>query len=112
MNDNEKLAGLIGLAKRAGKLACGDEQTAAAARAGQASLVIAAFDAALGTARKARRAAETNGTDFVVLPIGKQELGYAVGRGSCAVIAVCNRGFSREIKLRLEKAGGDAVTRK
>jgi ribosomal protein L7Ae-like RNA K-turn-binding protein len=82
---------LIGLAKRAGKLACGADAVKESGR--RAKLILIANDA--GNA--VRREAAGYGKRVVELPHGKEELGCAVGRESCAVAALTDEEFARGV---------------
>jgi ribosomal protein L7Ae-like RNA K-turn-binding protein len=82
---------LIGLARRAGKLACGSD--AAADAAGRAGLILLASDAG----NTVRREAAGYGKQVTGLPHSKEELGRAVGRESCAIAAVTDEAFTRGI---------------
>ena len=86
---------LLGLARRAGQLACGAEAVKNAA--GRAQLILLASDAGLSVKREAER----YGKQPVVLPYNKEELGRAAGRRTCAVAAVTGKEFSRGIKEAL-----------
>ena len=91
---------LLGLAKRAGKIACGMDAVEEAA--GQAHAVFLASDAG----QAVRRGAKRYGNRASELPYGKEELGRAVGRESCAVAAVIDEKFSQGIieALQMEES--------
>ena len=82
---------LIGLAQKAGRLAVGEEPTGAAARARDARLILVAADAAEKAVALVRDKARA--------------LGRAVGRSSCAMLAVMDIGFAEAIAKKL--AEGD-----
>lgn len=87
--------GLLGLARKAGKLEIGEEPVGAACRDRKAKLVLTAADAAGNTAGKTGRLAQASGIRCVRIPFSKEELGAALGRRVCAVLAVTDGGFSR-----------------
>lgn len=93
--------GLLGLARKAGKLELGEDPVGAACRGRQARLVLLASDAADNTADKAHRLAQTSNARCVRIPFTKEELGAALGRSSCAVLALTDEGFA---KAFLEKS--------
>lgn len=94
--------GLLGLARKAGKLELGEDPVGAACRGRKARLVLLAADAAENTADKARRLAQTSNARCVRTPLTKEELGSALGRKVCAVAALTDEGFARAF---LEKLG-------
>ena len=94
--------GLLGLARKAGKLELGEEPVGAACRGRRARLVLLAADAAENTADKAARLSQTADAPCVRAPAGKEELGAALGRRSCAVLALTDEGFAKAL---LEKLG-------
>ena len=78
---------LLGIARKAGRVEIGEEPVAAAVRAGHGRLVLVASDAAGNSVRRAARFAESSGAPWVQTPFSKAELGQAVGRASCAMLA-------------------------
>lgn len=103
MTDNGAL-NLLGLARRGGNLALGEESVAEACQLGKAKVVMAAADAGDTTARRGARAAEAAEVPLVTLPYGKAEVGFRLGRSSCALLAVTDRGLAAAVlaKLALE----------
>ena len=95
----------LGLALRARHLAVGEEPVAEVCRTHRARLVVLAGDGADNTARKARRLARESGAPAVTLPCTKAELGFALGRASCAVAAVTDAGFAASLLRKLAAAG-------
>jgi ribosomal protein L7Ae-like RNA K-turn-binding protein len=92
---------LIGLAKKAGRLETGEEPVGAAARARDARLILLAEDAADNTARRAAHFAEAGACLLTKIPATKDDLGSAVGRTSCAMLAVTDIGFAEAIAAKL-----------
>ena len=101
---DDPLLGLLGLAKKAGKLALGEEEAAAAALAHKTKLLLVASDAAEGTAARARRAAEAGNARCFQVPLTKTDLGGAAGRATCAALAVTDTGFAASILKKLALA--------
>ena len=99
--------GLLGLARKAGKLELGEEPVGAACRGHKARLVLLASDAAENTADRARRAAGSANVRCVPTPFSKTELGAALGRGSCAALALTDEGFAKALLQKLP-ANADA----
>lgn len=85
---NEKALGLLGIARKGGKLAIGEDPVGEAARAGTARLIILASDAAGHTARRANSFAALHGAPLAALDADKAQLGARFGRTSVAMLAV------------------------
>ena len=96
-----KVLGLLGLAKKAGALEVGEEPTGAAARARDARLLLIAFDAADNSHRRLKHFADAGACLYAVLPCAKDELGGALGRTSCAMVAVTDVGFAEAVAKKL-----------
>lgn len=92
--------GLLGLARKAGKLELGEDPVAAACRSRQARLVLLASDAAENTTGKAGRLARAANARCLGLPFPKEVLGAALGRSSCAVLALTDEGFAKAFLKR------------
>jgi len=92
---------LLGMAKKAGKLAVGGDAAATAARRGEALLIITASDASEGSIRRAKMNAEANGVDYRPVPFTMFELGTTAGRGSPGTIAFLDKGLADGFKKRL-----------
>lgn len=86
--------GLLGLARKAGRLELGEEPVSAACRGRRARLVLLASDAAENTAERAQRLARTSNARCVRSSFTKAELGAALGRKVCAVLALTDEGFA------------------
>lgn len=86
--------GILGLARKAGRLEVGEEPVGAAARAKRARVIVIASDAAENTVRRARHFAEVGNCAIVITPYTKDELGGITGRGSCAMAAVSEASLS------------------
>ena len=96
---------LNGLAQKAGWLAVGEEPTGAAARARAARLILVAADAAENSVRRVRHFADAGHCLWCRIGADKDALGRAVGRSSCAMLAVTDIGFAEAIAKKL--AEGD-----
>jgi len=95
---------LLGLARRGGNLAMGEEPVAEACKLKKAQLVFLANDAGETIARRGRGMAESAGVPCAVIPCTKAELGFALGRATCALIAVTDRGLARAVLQKLAAA--------
>ena len=87
-----KALSLLGLAKKAGRLAVGGEAVSGALYAGGAKLVLTSADAAKNTLR---RLVPYEQVRHIRLPYPKEELGAAVGYRSCSILAICDAGFAK-----------------
>ena len=92
---------LIGMAKKAGRLEIGEEPVGAAARARKARLSLLAGDAAANTARRAAHFGEAGNVLVLTVPHTKADLGMAVGRTSCAMLAFTDAGFAASFAEKL-----------
>lgn len=101
MHEVESVLSLLGLAKKAGRLEAGEEPVGAAARARDARLILLASDAAENTARRAKHFADAGVCLCVNVPATKDELGRAVGRSSCAMLAITDIGFAEAVAKKL-----------
>ena len=106
---------LIGLALRAGRLEAGEDPAGDACRARRCRLLLTASDAGESALRRAARFAREGECLILALPFTREELGRALGRGSCAMAAVTDLGLARAIAERLEAQDpdryGEAVRR-
>ena len=92
---------LLGLARRGGNIALGEESVAEACKTKKAVVVFIAADAGETTANRGRRMAEAAAVPWIRFPCSKEELGFAVGRASCALAAVTDRGLARGVLQKL-----------
>ena len=92
---------LLGLAKKAGRLEIGEEPVGAAARARDARRILLASAAAENTVRRAGHFAEAGACLLAQIPADKEALGSAVGRTSCAMLAVTDIGFADAVGKKL-----------
>ena len=98
---NDPILHLLGLARKAGRLELGEEPVGAACRARQAKLLLLAADAAPNTRRRAAHFGEAGGVLWLELPFTKEELGFQLGRGSCAMLALTDAGFAASVADKL-----------
>ena len=114
---NDPILHMLGLARKAGRLEIGEEPVGAACRARQAKLVLLACDAASNTFRRAAHFGEAGNVLWLEVPFTKAELGFALGRGSCAMLALTDVGFASSLVQKLsardpEKYGPAAQPRR
>ena len=92
----------LGLCLRAGKLAVGEEPVRLALAEGRARMVLIAADVGAHTRRKLEP--KLGGVPLATLPAGKAAVGGALGRESCAICAVTDKGFAQSLSQRLTQA--------
>ncbi len=91
---NQNALNLLSLARKGHMLELGEDAAGSAARAGHARLMIVAADAAEHSWRRAENYARAAGCPIVRVGAGKQELGWAVGRSTCALAALTDPGLA------------------
>lgn len=92
----DELLHLLGIARRAGKLALGTEATRDAVRRRRAVLLLFASDLSPHTVSDLSPQAERNGVPMRHLHATMDELGAALGKRA-GVIAVNDRGFAKKL---------------
>ncbi|CAK7064726.1 MAG: hypothetical protein MEEGG_02922 [Eggerthella lenta] len=103
---NDPVLGMLGLARRAGKLAAGDELVKELCAAGKARAVFLAGDAGASAAKRAAGYAERARVPLFTLPQDKETLGAAIGRAQSAVCAVSDIGMAAATAAKLAAADG------
>ena len=98
---NDPILHLLGLARKAGRLEIGEEPVGAVCRARQAKLVLLASDSAPNTFRRAAHFGQAGNALWLELPFSKLELGLALGRGPCAMLALTDVGFAASLVQKL-----------
>lgn len=101
---NDAALHLLGLARKAGRIEVGEEPVGAVCRARKAKLLILAHDAADNTVRRAEHFAQAGNTLCVRTPFTKEQMGGAVGRGSCAMAALTDAGLAASLLKKLAAA--------
>ena len=94
---NNKLQGLVGLARNAGRVIIGVDNIYDACDRGTCSLIITAADAAANTVKKARNISKLYEVPIEESGLAKEELGRAIGYSEAAVIGIAHRGFAKAI---------------
>jgi len=105
MND---ILTFLGLIKKAGRLAIGDERTALAVSNAQAKVLILASDASRNITKRAYALSDAGGIPIRTLPWDKGALGSALGVKLCALCAICDAGFAKKFAEKfaeIEKNG-------
>jgi len=99
---SRKIAALLGLARRARKVASGAEAVDSAVKRHSARLILSATDASAGTAEKLRIIAAQAGIPWMQ-HMGKEEMGAALGTTPRACIAVTDPSFAGAVISILNK---------
>ncbi|MBQ8143673.1 MAG: ribosomal L7Ae/L30e/S12e/Gadd45 family protein [Butyricicoccus sp.] len=89
----DRLLGLLGLARRAGKLEIGEALTAETVAAGKARAIFLASDVGEATRRKVLRHEER--VPVLTVPYDKETLGASLGFPGCAVCCLTDVGMAR-----------------
>ena len=100
----EHILSMIGLAKKAGQVAIGEEPVGAVARAKDARVILVAQDAAPGSVRRAMSFGQAGACLCLTVPFDKDRLGRALGRTSCAMAAVTDIGFAEAVAKKLAES--------
>jgi ribosomal protein L7Ae-like RNA K-turn-binding protein len=101
----EEIRGLLGLARRAGRLSVGSRETRLALRRGEIRLVLLAEDASPRDRERLVRVAEEEEVPSHVVGT-RAALGAAIGRDAVAVVGVRDRGMAEALEARLSSSQG------
>ena len=107
---DNNILNMLGLALRAKRLEVGEEPVGAVCRARDCRLIIVAKDAADNTFRRVRHFADAGQCLWISVPFTKEELGFAVGRTSCAMLGVTDIGFAESIAKKLAAVDSEKFT--
>lgn len=92
---NDRLTGLLGMARRAGHLTAGFDAAKDLLTAGRAQLVLLASDISQKTEKELRFAAGAASPPVLFAGLTKEEIGHAIGANRpVGVIAIDDRGFA------------------
>ncbi|MDR0381972.1 MAG: 50S ribosomal protein L7ae [Oscillospiraceae bacterium] len=95
--------GLLGLARRAGRLALGVRAVEEELRHRRAVLLLLANDAGADATRRVTRWSEGAGCPpRLTLPYTKEEWGRAMGRDVCALGALTDKGLAAALKQSID----------
>ena len=95
--ENARLASMIGLCRRAGRLGCGVECVLDALKAGRAALVLLSSDPSDRSRSVVTEKCRRAGVPLLPLAMTKEALGAACGIPSVSAAAVTDPGFARAI---------------
>lgn len=92
----DKVLGLIGLAKKAGRITAGSEACEGAIRSGISKLIVIAGDISENGRKAICDCCRHYGVKYITYA-SKEELGAAVGSEIRAVISINDEGFARAV---------------
>lgn len=84
----------LGLAKKCGRLAIGDDAVTAAVVSKKARLIITACDSGEHAVKRANSLSASSGIPILVLNENRDELGLSAGRTSVALAAITDMGMA------------------
>ena len=96
-----KLLSLLGLAKKAGRLSVGTENTINAVREGKSVLVIASESVSDGTKKLINDKTAYYKAETVFIPVDTETFGKAFGKTATACVSLNDRGFADAVKKLL-----------
>lgn len=92
-----KIEGMLGLARRAGRITYGTDAVLKDILSGKSKAVFLSSDASERTQGKFKKTCDENGVPFVILPLTKETIGKAIGRNDTAVVTVSDKSFSDKL---------------
>lgn len=101
MINEQKIASLLGLAQKAGKIVSGELAVQKAVKSGQAKFLIMATDCSAATKKNYRDMTTYYNVEMFEL-FSKEELGTCIGKVYRASVAVVDVGFSTAVKRILD----------
>lgn len=104
-----KILGILGICKKAGKISAGADVTFEALEDCKARLVVFSSDASTKTTRRFMEKCKVLGVPYVKLDADKEALGLAVSRSMCSVCAVLDLGLANSIAKHLPTEDKDNV---
>ena len=99
----DKALQLLSLARKGRRVEVGEEPVDACVHANRARLVIVASDASEHTLRRIKNITAGTKQLWLRVPYNKQDLGWSVGRGVCAVAALTDAAMAKSFVEALEQ---------
>lgn len=97
-----KLFGMLGLARRAGKVAFGIDEVVNNVRNGNAKLVIVSVNSSPATQKKITDKCNSYNVDYFMC-CTSDEIGNAIGKDICSAVAVTDNNFAEAIRQIYDK---------
>lgn len=101
MEQTDKVLRYMGIARKAGFLELGEEDTGAAVRGGKAKVVLLASDASDNARSRAEGFVRGRSAPLLRLPSTKDEISAATGKGGCSMAAVTDIGLASSLATAL-----------
>ena len=95
--DTARLASMIGLCRRAGRLGCGTDKVTGALKTGGVYLVLLAQDPSARTRKVVTDKCAYRGVRLIEVPLTREQLGAACGMASLSACAVTDHNFASAI---------------
>ncbi len=106
MEPNE-WSGLLGIARKAGRLVIGQDPVLRTLQAGKARLALLTEDASLRTSKQIGDKASFRNVPLERLPISSEAFGSLLGKAPVACAAVTDRGLAEALRKRLRNEDTD-----
>lgn len=101
-----RLSGLLGMARRGGRLTTGFDAVTALIAAGRDIMVLLAADLSEKTEKELRFAARDRAYEIIRLPLGKEEVGRSLGFDKpVGVLALEDKGFAATVRTLCRNEG-------
>lgn len=95
--EKDKVLHLLGIARKANRLAIGEEPAGIACRSGKARLLLVAMDAGAHTVRRAASFCRSGKPAWIQIELTKEELGNGLGCNACALCAVLDPALAKSV---------------
>ncbi len=92
-----RLASMIGLCRRAGRLGCGTDTVTGALKTGEVCLVLLCTDSSARTQKTVRDKCAYYGVPLIEIPLRREALGAAVGKAPLSAVCVQDPNFANAI---------------
>lgn len=89
-----KAQNYLGLAKKAGLLETGEENTGSVVKSGKARLVLLASDASDNARRRAEGFVREKNVPLITVPMAKADISFATGRPGCSMAVFTDIGLA------------------
>ena len=104
--EKDKALHLLGIARKANRLAIGEEPAGIACRSGKARLLLVAQDAGEHTVRRAQSFCRSGKPAWMQVGFTKEELGNGLGCNACALCAVLDPALAKAFLEALGEGEG------
>lgn len=105
-----KALNYLAIARKAGALELGEENTGSAVRGGKARLVVLAGDASDNARRRAEGFVSRTNTPLLTAPFLKEEISRTTGKNGCSMAAFTDIGLAASFASALTQEFGEAFS--